>query len=191
MDTASLSVLFAVLSLACWGGTVAIGVLAVARRLRPASAAEPLLDAVADAGLWLGWVVATVAMAGSLYYSQVAHFEPCELCWFQRICMYPLAAILLVAAVRRDRCVWRYALPQIAAGALIAAYHAQLQAFPSQHSFCSTLNPCTTRYVWQFGFVSLPFMALAAFCFIAAALLAAGAAPPLGTAKASPPIGVS
>jgi hypothetical protein len=58
-------------------------------------------------------------------------------------------------------------------GATIALYHTQLQAFPSQRSFCSTINPCTTRYVWEFGFVSLPFEALACFCFVTAMVLVA------------------
>jgi hypothetical protein len=51
-------------------------------------------------------------------------------------------------------------------GAAIATYHTQLQAFPDQRTFCGSTNPCTTRYVWEFGFVFLPFMALAAFGFI-------------------------
>ena len=54
-----------------------------------------------------------MTMAGSLYYSMVAEFVPCELCWAQRICLYPLAIILLVAALRRDRKVWTYVVPSL------------------------------------------------------------------------------
>ncbi len=57
-------------------------------------------------------------------------------------------------------------------------YHSQLQAFPDQGSFCSTITPCTTRYVWEFGFVSLPLMALTAFVFIIAMTLVARATDP-------------
>ena len=84
-----------------------------------------------------------------------------------------LTVVLLVAVVRRDRQVWRTVVPLAAIGAVIAAYHTQLQAFPAQRTFCSTTTPCTTRYVWEFGFVSLPFMALTAFCFILAMVLIA------------------
>jgi disulfide bond formation protein DsbB len=177
MSTATLSTFFAVLCLVCWVAVVAIVVLAVVARLRPDSWAAVTLEDVADVALWLGWLVAAVTTAGSLYYSLVAHFEPCELCWYQRICAYPLSAILLVAAIRRDRRVWVYVLPLTIVGAIIATYHTQLQAFPSQQSFCSTVTPCTTRYVWEFGFVSLPFEALACFCFVTAMVLVARFVP--------------
>ena len=80
---------------------------------------------------------------------------------------------MLVAALRRDRKVWTYVVPVPVIGAGIAIYHVQLQAFPKQQTFCSTLMPCTTRYVWEFGFVSLPFMSLAASCFIITMVLVA------------------
>jgi disulfide bond formation protein DsbB len=169
MSTEALSAFFAVLSLAAWAGTVAVVVLlAAGGRAGEGSALRTLRDDVGAAGLWLGCLVAAVAMGGSLYYSEVAHFVPCELCWYQRICMYPLALILLIAAVRRDRGIVFTVVPLAGIGAAIAAYHTQLQAFPEQRSFCPTTTPCTTRYVWQFGFVSLPFMALAGFCLIIA-----------------------
>lgn len=172
MTTAQMSVFFAVLSLACWAGTAAaLGLLAFRRR------AAPLLDAAPIVALWLAWLVASVATAGSLYYSRVAHFEPCELCWYQRICMYPLAVVLLVAAIRRDVGVWRYALPLALVGAVIAGYHTQLQAFPDQSTFCATTVPCNIRDVWEFGFVSIPFMALAAFAFIITMLAIAARRP--------------
>jgi len=193
VTTAQFSVFFAVLSLACWAGTVAAVALAAGRRAHPALA--DAFDSVAGASLWLAWLVATVTTLGSLYFSLVAHFQPCELCWYQRICMYPLSVVLLVAAVRRDRGIWCYVLPQAVVGAVIATYHTQLQAFPKQVTFCSAVNPCTARYVWEFGFVSLPFMALSAFCFIIVTTLFARAEqPPVAEdemAEAAAPVAVS
>src|SRR3974390_206456 len=58
--------------------------------------------------LWAAFVVAAVATGGSLYYSQVVGFIPCELCWFQRICMYPLSIILLLMAIRGENRAARY-----------------------------------------------------------------------------------
>jgi disulfide bond formation protein DsbB len=95
------------------------------------------------------------------------------LCWYQRICMYPMSAILLVAAIRKTKHIWMYVLPQIIVGAAIAIYQTQLQAWPKQQSFCSVTVPCTTRYVWEFGFVSLPLMDLAALLFILSMVLLA------------------
>ena len=82
--------------------------------------------------------------------------------------MYPLVIVLGVAALRRDRDV-RCLLPAAGRiGAVIAIYHAWIQAFPpvGGTSFCTLDAPCTARYVWEFGFVSLPFMALCGFLFV-------------------------
>lgn len=172
MDTPTFSTFFALLALACWGASAFVLVLWLVARASPGAAAR--LDELRHGALWLAWVVALVTTLGSLYYSQVAHFVPCPLCWYQRICMYPLSVIILVAALRRDRAVWLTAGPLVLIGIGFAAYHTQLQAFPDQHSsFCTTLEPCTTRYVWEFGFVSLPFMSLAAFVFIGIMLMLA------------------
>jgi disulfide bond formation protein DsbB len=173
MDVRELSTFFAILAVACFAGVAAFLVAVGVRWLRPESAAARGLEAFRPSALWLGWLVAAVAMAGSLYYSLGAHFEPCDLCWYQRICEYPLAVVLFIAAVRSDSRVWRYVLPLAGAGAVIAVYHAQLQAFPEQRTFCSAVNPCTVRYVWEFGFVSLPLMDLAALLFVATMVLVA------------------
>ena len=66
--------------------------------------------------LWLAFTVAAGATAGSLYFSEVEHFVPCRMCWFQRIFMYPLAIVLLVAAIRKDRAVKYTAVPLAAIG---------------------------------------------------------------------------
>ena len=118
-------------------------------------------------GLWLAWAMAVVAMAGSLYYSQIAHFPPCEYCWYQRIAMYPLAVILGIAAFRADSAIRRYALPLAGIGGVIAAYHYTIQQFPNLSTgVCSTAIPCTAALVWKFDFVSIPFMALVSFAAI-------------------------
>lgn len=166
------STFFALLALACWAGTATVLVtwLVAARR---GGAATGWLDSIGEVALWAAWLVALVTTLGSLYYSQVEHYLPCELCWATRICVYPLSLILLVAAIGRDRSVWRYVLPLTLVGMVISTYQTQLQAFPDQKGFCSLANPCTTRYVWEFGFVSLPFMALSAFAFITVLVLVA------------------
>jgi disulfide bond formation protein DsbB len=174
VDTPTLSTFFALLALACWCASAVVVLLWVASRRRPSGLLALRFDELRHGALWLGWAVALVTTLGSLYYSEVAHFVPCPLCWYQRICMYPLSVILLVAAIRRDRAAWLTAGPLVVVGIAFAAYHTQLQAFPDQHStFCTTLEPCTVRYVWEFGFVSLPFMSLAAFVFIGVTVMLA------------------
>ncbi len=167
MSTADFSVFFALLSLACWAATLIVVGLAAATRFGRYRAAALWFDDVCRVGLWLAGLVALVTTLGSLYFSEIAHYTPCKLCWYQRIAMYPLSIVLLIAAKRRDRAIFWYVVPIATIGALIAAYHTQLQAFPRQHSsFCTVTEPCTVRYVWEFGFASLPFMALSAFVFI-------------------------
>lgn len=140
---------------------------------------ERTLDALTR---WLGgdalrlaWLVAAVAMAGSLYLSEVRHFPPCTLCWYQRIAMYPLVVVLGVAVLRRDLGGRWYALPLALVGAAISAYHYQLERFPDQEQMaCATAVPCTTIWFEQLGYITIPMMALSAFALIAVILTLGG-----------------
>ena len=174
-----MSLVFAVLTVVANVVVLAALILWIAARFSEgaASALEWLRDMVDGASLFLAWIVALVATLGSLYYSEVANFTPCELCWYQRIAMYPLVVILGIAAVRRDFGVRRYVLPLVAIGAVISTYHYQLERFPSQASLsCSLEAPCTVVWVWRFNYISIAFMALSAFTLIATLLLLGPAA---------------
>ena len=117
------------------------------------------------------WIVAVLATVGSLYFSEVAKFEPCALCWYQRIAMYPLVVLLGVAAVRRSRAATGIPL-LVTIGALIAAYHAALEWVPALGSgVCSATAPCTIVWFRAFGVFSLPTLALTAFLLILTLLL--------------------
>ena len=179
MSTATASRFFAFLGLLCLAGVAIVVAGAVLRRLGVGGVwLEQRRVELGRAALPLGWIVATVTTLGSLYYSEVANFTPCKLCWIQRICMYPLSVILGIAVLRRDVGVRWYALPLCVVGAGFAAYHTWLQAYPDRTSaFCTLDVPCTDRYVWELGFVSLPLLALSAFLFVAAMLVVAIPAP--------------
>lgn len=121
--------------------------------------------------LWLAWLVAAGATAGSLYFSEFADYVPCRLCWFQRICMFPLAGILLVAAIRKDRNVRWYALPMLIAGIGLSGYHYLIEWKPSLGEGACGIGPtCTDVWFRRMGFVTLAFMALCGFIAIAALL---------------------
>jgi disulfide bond formation protein DsbB len=122
--------------------------------------------------LWIAWTVALVSTVGSLVYSEVIHFVPCRLCWFQRIAMYPLSVVLLVGAIRREAVAKLYSLPLVLIGLAISVWHYLIQTFPSlEGGSCDPLNPCSSRYVEVFGFVSIPFMAGVGFIVIAVLLV--------------------
>lgn len=173
MDVATFNLFFALLALVALAGAAA----AVFVTVTPAAPLRRLRADLAPAAPALAALVAATCMAGSLYYSEVAHFVPCKLCWYQRIAMYPLAIILTVAAFRRDRAIRPYALILALLGAAISAYHFQLQLFPEQSTFCSAEIPCTVKEVEEFGFLTIPFMAGSGFLAIAALLTVAGFTP--------------
>lgn len=142
--------------------SVAIAVLggvALVRRRVPA-----WLD---DTALPLATAIAFVATAGSLYFSEVAGYVPCVLCWYQRIAMYPLVVVMAVAAWRRDRTVWMTAVPLASIGAVIAVWHRLVEWRPSLGGeVCDPTAPCAVKWVNEFGFLTLPTMALIGFVTI-------------------------
>ena len=116
--------------------------------------------------LFGGTLIATIATLGSLYYSLGMGLYPCELCWYQRILMYPLVVILGVAAYHnRAEVVWT-AAPFVAIGWLIAAYHSYVQRFPGDGlSACAGVS-CEAIMYELFGVFSIPNQALIAFTLL-------------------------
>ncbi|NNK91751.1 MAG: disulfide bond formation protein B [Acidimicrobiia bacterium] len=177
-----MSAVFAVLAIVAGIGVLVAVVLGVGGRFVPVleRARDRAADSISERELWLAAAVAVVSTLGSLYYSEIANFEPCRLCWYQRIAMYPLAVILPIAALRKDRGAWLYAAPLAAIGAVIAAYHYTIQRWPSLDSGgCSLDVPCSSAYVWRQEIgpftiegISIPFMALSGFLLILVLLAA-------------------
>ena len=123
--------------------------------------------------LFLAWLVAVAASLGALFVGEVMGQAPCNLCWHQRICMFPLAIVLAVASFRVDVGIWRYALPLAAAGVLIAGFHSLQYAglVPKTIEPCGAGPSCTDANMTILGGVPLPFLSLAAFTMIAVLLL--------------------
>jgi|tagenome__1003787_1003787.scaffolds.fasta_scaffold19853389_1 hypothetical protein len=189
MTTDAVTLLLAMLTVAAQLTVAAVIVLAIAGRRSPA-AARLGTRAAAAAGpqaLPLAFLVALVATLGSLYLSEVAHFLPCTLCWYQRIAMYPLAVILGMATWRRELVVRPYALALAALGAPISAYHYLLERFPAlDGGTCDPASPCTLVWVWRLHYISIPLMAGSAFALVATLLLLARPTAGHRTAGARP-----
>lgn len=132
-------------------------------------------------GIYMAWLVALVATAGSLYLSEVLHYEPCRLCWFQRIFMYPQVLLLGVAAYRQDRHIIPYSLLLSIVGGAISVYHYAEQKIPALSRLlpCKVGVPCNVDYLGSgwFGFITIPFMALIAAILIVLFLLGARQQP--------------
>jgi len=152
---------------------LAVGVLALAGVRGPLAQTRA---AVWGYELWLVFVVAAVATGGSLYFSESAGFVPCELCWYQRICMYPLSIITLLAALARDHRVARYLLPLPVFGAAVSTYHILIEngvVGQAQGCLLSAPGGCATKLINEFGYVTIPTLALTAFALAFAFLLLA------------------
>ena len=160
MANEAFELFFALLALLALAGSLAI----VATRLIGGQAGRALVAGLVPLRFAVPALVTSVSMLGSLYFSEAAGYRPCVLCWYQRIAMYSLAIILVIATVRKDRAIAPYAMVLAALGAGIAGYHWLLERWPSLDTgTCSADAPCSVPYFEVFGFVSLAFMAFSAF----------------------------
>lgn len=119
--------------------------------------------------------IATVATLGSLTFSEVFHFTPCRLCWWQRYAMYPLVPMLAVGAWRGQLTYRRVAIPVALVGAGISTWHVLVQRVPSMSgtTSCDATAPCTGIWVEGLGIFTIPTMALAGFVAIVVLLATA------------------
>lgn len=166
MTAQSFATMMALLAIVSVGGAIALVVGRVAKvealHLDPGQA------------LTAAWAIATTATIGSLVLSEIYHFTPCKLCWYQRIAMYPLTVVLGFAAWRRDLKTFRApALVFVGIGSLLSTWHVLVQRIPdlSGSASCDPTAPCTAIWVDVFNVFTIPTMALAGFVGIAALLL--------------------
>ena len=128
---------------------------------------DQLIDWLGAASRHIALLAAWIATCGSLFFSEVLGWQPCVLCWYQRILMYPLAVLLAIGIVRRDRGLHIYILPFSIAGIGVSLYHYLLiktDWLPPPP--CAVGVPCTVDYLNWFGFINIPFLALTAFLII-------------------------
>ena len=134
---------------------------------------KPLVSFVHDRALVLAFLAVLGGVAGSLFYSNIAGFAPCELCWWQRIFLYPQTVLLLVALARKDAAVRVHAVALSAIGALVALYHTFIQFGGPSIVPCSATGPsCTHLYFLYYGYVTVPTMSLTVFAAILLVFLA-------------------
>ena len=118
--------------------------------------------------LLFAWIISLIATLGSLFFSEVMGFPPCTMCWYQRICMYPLVFILLIGLMRKESSSLLYGLPFVIIGWLWAFYHTLLMfgIIEEEMTPCSQGIPCSTKFINWFGFIDIPLLALVAFTLI-------------------------
>jgi disulfide bond formation protein DsbB len=118
--------------------------------------------------LFVSWAASVLAMFGSLYFSEIRQYEPCTLCWYQRILMYPMVVILGIAIAKKDYRISIYSMVLSAIGGCISLYHYSIQkiSFLADHAASCGRVPCTGQYINWLGFITIPFLALIAFIII-------------------------
>jgi disulfide bond formation protein DsbB len=159
MNTQTVTLFFALLAVTLQALVFTCGVGSVSSGWR-----SGLIHNIGPFGTVGATIVASFSMLGSLYLSEVAHFLPCKLCWYQRIAMYPIAILLVVGLIRRDPGSRVYAKTLATIGAVISSYHILIERFPNlESSTCDPNNPCSLKWVEKFGYVTIPVMALTAF----------------------------
>jgi len=115
--------------------------------------------------LRISFLISLGATLGSLYFGEVLKYPPCTLCWYQRICMYPLVFIFGAALWTEDENFLKYSLPLTKVGVLIAVYHNLLYygIIPESITPCTQGVSCTSKQIELLGFITIPLMSLLSF----------------------------
>lgn len=112
--------------------------------------------------------ISIVATVGSLFFSEIMKLPPCVLCWYQRICMYPIVIISAVGLWKRDKNLPFFILPLGLIGLAVSIYHNLLyyKILPESVAPCTMGVSCTTKQIELLGFITIPLMSLTAFTLI-------------------------
>lgn len=157
---------FSVLTIIAEVSTIVI----IASLLIKTTISQRILTFFRKYGLLYAFLVALVSMLGSLYYSEIAKYTPCVLCWYQRILMYPQVFLLGIAYMKKDIHIAIYSLVLSALGAIIALYHYSLQIGLTDELIpCTTVGysvSCAEKFDMTFGYITIPMMSLSAFTLI-------------------------
>ncbi len=132
------------------------------------------MNTIGSKVIFLCFVIASIATLGSLFFSEVMQFIPCSMCWYQRIFMYPLVIVFLIALLYPDDKVFKYSIGLVVVGLFFAIYHNLLMfgIIPESVVPCVQGVPCSTKYINWFGFINIPFLSLISYSLILILLLA-------------------
>lgn len=126
----------------------------------------------------LGFLGALGAFALSLFYSNIVGYPACELCWIQRIFLYPQLILFGMELYKRDRSIVDFSLVFATIGSIVSIYHVYVENGGTRGLACAGIAPsstsqisCNVRYIYEFGYITMPIMALTLSLFIIALLL--------------------
>jgi disulfide bond formation protein DsbB len=130
-----------------------------------------------NSGAWYliftAWLISLVATMGSLFFSEIMHFPPCTLCWYQRIFMYPLVLVFLMGLFPLNKNVFKFSIPLVLGGWFFAIYHNLLHfgIIPESATPCSQGVSCAAKYIEWGGFITIPLLSFTAFTILLSLLV--------------------
>lgn len=146
-----------------------IGILLYFLSVPLATLRNRILTAIAPYARILAFLVALAATSGSLFYSEIAQYTPCLLCWWQRIFMYPQVLLIALGIMKNDKHIADYSIGMSSVGFIIALYHYYIQLGGKTFLTCGQVGfsaSCTQRFTMEFGYITIPMMSLTAFAAI-------------------------
>jgi disulfide bond formation protein DsbB len=163
-----------------WNTLVSVSVVAldialvafIIVRFAPGLSYTKVESKIHDHRLIIVTVITTLAAIGSLVYSNIIGYEPCWLCWLQRIAIYPIAMLGITGLVRNEKSIIPYIKVLAWTGWVIALYHIFIYYTGYSPLPCDASATCTARYVYEFGFMTIPLMS---FSVLSAVLVLLGA----------------
>lgn len=136
-------------------------------------ALQKLWNFLSENSLAFSFLISASAVVGSMFLSQIAKIPPCDLCWYQRIFMFPLPIISGIAVFKDDYGIKKYVIPLASIGLVIAIYHYLLQKLPSLPLPCTnSIISCTDKQLELFGYLTIPLMSATAFALVLFLMLA-------------------
>ncbi|MFH0875679.1 MAG: disulfide oxidoreductase [archaeon] len=149
-------------------GIILFIIYVILRKVKKISFIEKILKFFGRKSLLFAFIISLAATLGSLFFSEIALWEPCKLCWYQRIFIYPQTVLLGYALIRKDKKIFDYVIPLSIIGGLISAYHYFIQSLiPNAASACSATGvSCLIEYFKDYSYITPPMMALTAFTSI-------------------------
>jgi disulfide bond formation protein DsbB len=124
---------------------------------------------IKDKAFFLAFLSSLSAVLGSLFFSDVASLLPCELCWKQRIFMYPQIFLFGVAVWKKEKVIADYSIVLSIVGLFFSVYHYVLQMLPKDFSTCETssfLSNCSEKLIFKFGYITIPMMSMTVFSLL-------------------------
>ncbi|TDK54762.1 disulfide bond formation protein B [Bacillus salipaludis] len=117
--------------------------------------------------LFFIWITSLTATLGSLFFSEILKYVPCNLCWYQRACMYPIVILSAIAVAKKNANLAKYILFFSGIGLIISIYHYSITKFPKLEitSICGR-HSCNSNTFDIAGFINIPLLSFLSFIII-------------------------